>query len=395
MPAKPEIPLGKPETDRLELKGAKALENLRSLARAVVALLNAKGGQLWIGLAEHEGVASAAEPIAGLRGQMVRLQDGLIDLVEPSPIVGEEIDIVPIPLPEGADEGLLRVDVKRGRRGPYAFLDGMLRGYVVRSGSRVRPMTREELRSAFSGKRQEDLREELSAALSQELKKSAESGLRGLELLIQPALPDGVELPLDPKALLNVFRDATETGNRSIGWTFADSSGELRPAKGGGLAFLSGGQLDRLVVQRRGFVRYREPLERLFWKGNPKEIWPYALAEFPTSVLRLARRLYSSVDESVDPDAPVAAALSLFGIRGWTLRPHSPRAFGYQFREASPFDEDAIVPEPLIFSWKDVQSSPDRCGFRLLVRIYEGFGYFEDAVPAEFSRETGALTIAS
>jgi len=391
MPAKPEIPFGKAETDRLELKGAKALENLRSLARAVVALLNSKGGQLWIGLAEHEGVASTVEPIAGLRCQTVRLQDGLIDLVEPSPIVGEEIDIVPIPRPEGADEGLLRVDVKRGRRGPYAFLDGMLRGYVVRSGSRVRPMTREELRSGFSGKRREDFRQELSAALSQEFEKSAASGFRGLELLIQPALPDGVELPLDPKALLKLFREATETGNRELGWTFADSSGELRPAKGGGLAF----QRDRLVVQRRGLVRYREPLERLVWKGNPREIWPYALAELPTSVLRLARRLYSGVNERVDPEVPVAAALSLFGIRGWTLRPHSPRAVGYQFREAPPFDEDAVVPAPLIFSWKDVQSSPDRCGFRLLVRLYEGFGYFEDAVPAEFSRETGTLTIPS
>jgi len=47
----------------------------------------------------------------------------------------------------------------------------------------------------------------------------------------------------------------------------------------------------------------------------------------------------------------------------------------------------------VVLTWKDLQSSPDRCAFRLLVRVYEAFGHPEESLPIELSRETGQLTI--
>jgi len=36
---------------------------------------------------------------------------------------------------------------------------------------------------------------------------------------------------------------------------------------------------------------------------------------------------------------------------------------------------------------------PDRCAFRLIRRVYEGFGHREDAIPAEFDRASGQLLL--
>jgi len=388
------IPIGVSRMNRLEFKGAKALEDLRSLARAVVALLNANGGQLWIGLTERESVAEGIDPVTPLHRQASRLQDGLIDLVEPPPILGEEIAIVPVPVPEGSDAGLLMVNVKPGRRGPYAFLNGVMRGYVVRAGSRTRPMTRDELRSKFSRGDDGDVRDTVSAAMLKEQSELARNGYRGLQLLIQPATSTKLELPLDRPVLEPLLCDAAQTGNRPLGWVFVHPQGELKPARGG-VTFGSVGSPDLLLIQRSGRIRYREEAERLYWSGGPDEIWPYALMEFPTSVLRLASRLYANPAVGLDPDSPVVLALALFGIKGKVLRPHSPRAIGYLTAVTRPYEEDALIPDPVVCSWEDLRVSPDRCAFRLVSRIYEAFGYFEDALPAEFSRETGQLTIPS
>jgi hypothetical protein len=55
--------------------------------------------------------------------------------------------------------------------------------------------------------------------------------------------------------------------------------------------------------------------------------------------------------------------------------------------------DDLAWEDPLVFSLQEVIEEPDRCGFRLVRRVYEAFGFYEDAIPKEFDRKTGRLVL--
>lgn len=78
------IPLGQKEGPRLELKGADVLKDPEKIAREIVAMLNAEGGEVWVGLREEGNRAVAVEEIADPEGEQRRLLDFLGDVVEPS-----------------------------------------------------------------------------------------------------------------------------------------------------------------------------------------------------------------------------------------------------------------------------------------------------------------------
>jgi hypothetical protein len=84
----------------------------------------------------------------------------------------------------------------------------------------------------------------------------------------------------------------------------------------------------------------------------------------------------------------VLADLSLFGLRGWKLRPGSPRFLGpgvvWDFSEGVVFEErDLLLQQPLVFTWREVRETPDRCGFRLMQALYREFGYGDEALPMD------------
>ena len=145
-----EWPLGKREDLHTEFKRAEALKDPGNIAREVVGFLNAEGGRIWIGFGETGGVADSVEPISDPDKQRDRLRDALVDLIEPSPTIGRELEISFVPFPDEPNRGVLAVDVKRGARAPYALLRQTMRAYLQRTGSRLRPMTREELGKAFA-----------------------------------------------------------------------------------------------------------------------------------------------------------------------------------------------------------------------------------------------------
>jgi hypothetical protein len=48
---------------------------------------------------------------------------------------------------------------------------------------------------------------------------------------------------------------------------------------------------------------------------------------------------------------------------------------------------------PLVFKAEEIEAEPDRCGCRLVERVYEGFGLGRDAIPREFDQEAGRLLL--
>ncbi len=53
--------------------------------------------------------------------------------------------------------------------------------------------------------------------------------------------------------------------------------------------------------------------------------------------------------------------------------------------------KDLVV--ELEFSAEQIQQEPDRCGYRLVERVYEAFSYRREQIPEEFDQKTGRLIL--
>jgi hypothetical protein len=383
------IPLGEKEGPRLEFKGADALKDPEKIAREVVALLNADGGEVWVGLREEAGRAVAVDTIQDLSRERRRLLDSLIDRIEPSP-ASNELEIREVPQ---EDPRVLCISVSpEAAHQPYAaLLTKGGRDFSVRVGDRIAPMSRPSLARAF---REESARREVALDRANQKirdKRNAlqEKGEGVLWVSLEPL--SEIEIDIQDRRIEDYLRNPELTGNRSGGWTFSDSS--YRPIPGKDLIGTHPDEVRRVEIRREGGMEFRIPLTALNWKVGGEELWPYCLLEYPISAMRLARRIYLDKGRMA-PNDLILADLALIGIQGWKLRPNSPGAW---FLSTPPrvFSEtkDLVWDPPLIFRFEELDGSPDLCGFRLVARVYEAFGYRREQIPREFDQKAGRLIL--
>lgn len=395
------VTLGDEEGLHREFKRAAALKTPDIIARGVVAFLNEDGGSLCVGIAEDgQGRAKAYEPIPDVDAERQRLQNVLIDTIEPPPTVDDDVTISV--LSRHGTEGLLLVKVKEGggSRPPYALLDKGRRGYFKRTGSRIRTMTREELAESFA-KVPED-RSKRHAVIQQVDKKLTGwigASPAGLRMLVKPIEP--IPLRLAKAELHSLLVDPEKTGNRELGWTFINPRAELRamhPNKAWRFGKRSDVQWLELS-EETGELEFFVSRDRLHWHGNPNELWPFALLELPVSVLRLAKVLYSAHTKSTG-NGEIVLALGIDGIGDCTLRPHSPDSVGYVVPRldlvplVNLADRDFFSGTPSVVSRQEVIDAPDRCAVQLVAQLYRDFGYDEEQLPREYNRDTGRLVFA-
>lgn len=371
-------------------------------------MLNAEGGEIWVGLGEADGVAVAVEEIPEPELSRQSLRDFLVSTVEPSPSPGE-IEIDPIPSAKGS---VLRLLVKPDpSRKPYALLRRSGRAFWIRIADRLRVMDREEIRESFRGSKpgtdelrraEETLKSELNALQGEAGRDRV--GIFWLRILPVP------RFSLDLGALQrgNLLLDPRETENRRTGQTFFQAYGPK-----GGMPRLDSGRLvvgesdaAALSIYRHEGIKLRLPLEKLHAGHEPgatKPLYWLSLMELPVSVFRLLSKMIESGDYWEKPLAPKTlflCSIALFGLEGWTLRPSSPRAyqvdewFNYLHQEPrSSSDQDFVLANPLPFAVSEVQDHPDRCGFLLTSRVYEAFGLGPDQMPPEFDQKAGRLIL--
>lgn len=114
--------------------------------------------------------------------------------------------------------------------------------------------------------------------------------------------------------------------------------------------------------------------------------------ELPISLFRLMSKLLRSF-----PGGPtqVIGGFAMSGIKGWRLQGGSPRGPTLPWFKAKEFAGDLLETDPgqLTFSREEIEQRPDRCGFRLIRLIYEGFGFETDAIPGEFDQLEGILRL--
>lgn len=378
-----QIPLGKKEGQRLEFKGRDALQNRFKIGREVVGMLNAEGGDIWIGLAEEAGRAVRVEGIEKPEVEKRALRDFLVDTVEP-PLSSGEFEIRTVTDAQGGTVLKIHVQPKENRR-PYALLKKNLRDYAVRIDERLRTMDHTEIHQATSASDTDRQAEERLKTLKE--KNRTPLWPRGtFQIRFQPINDMAIEIQDD--IFQEILLDPRLTGNRRVGGHFARASHQPRLAQGK-VCWSDFQNALQAEIQSDGSMRFAATLELFHWKGGPRELWANALLEFPVSAFRIASFLYSRFAPELE--TRVAVACALLGLQGWSLRPYAPDNLRSLARIQEYGEQDFEWGH--IYDASDIREEPDRCGFRLVRKIYEAFGYREDEMPRYFEPETGRLVL--
>lgn len=378
------FPIGKREDQTLEFKAADALKNPSTIAREVVAMLNAQGGEVWVGMRDQDDVATSVDSIRDVEVAKKSLLDHLVSVIDPKPQSGElSIEVV-----TDGERKALRIRVTPIETSkPYAFTkDGALH-FVMRIDHRVRAMTRDEIIPSRRTTSSPGRLAVLSAAAW------TRAGFR-LWLGLAPNQDLGWNIQDD--ALANFIRDARLSGNRHVGWTFVRrnaGSDPTREIKQGRREF---GYEDSALttLHDNGCIEFFAALD---WLRNsrqpPKEINPIALIESVTSILRLARALYERAETS--KPSSVSIDWLVTGLNGWTLPPYPPDTYGYEDSPARYASEVNLTPRrgPMAVPMSVLHDNPDRLAFNLVREIYEAFGLTEQQVPMAYDRKTQRLTL--
>jgi hypothetical protein len=252
-------------------------------------------------------------------------------------------------------------------------------------------MSRQEIFGQRAGKGKDSTVEQAIRRLVKARDLCRDSGESRLWLGLQPAR----SISLDPQEdrFRQLALDPAITGNRRAGWQFAQASHPPKLRKDriewGLWSDLLGKYVSRAEVRKRGELWFWTALERLYRKGEEREIWPLVLLEYPISAFRISRVIYQGL---LDPEDRVAADLALFGTGGWGLREGTPGDF-FLGNDLTRSEEPDLIWEPEVFTFKEINEAPDRCGFRLVRRVYQAFGWREEDMPRQFDRETGKLIL--
>ncbi len=385
MARRPSEILGMRESQSLEFKRAEALKKPLSIARAIVSMLNAgEGGEIWIGVEELEGRATRLEGIEDITPAERRLWDYLVEALEPSP--STEVRLEQVPFEEGA---LLVASVeRRPKAAPYAVRrDGGLY-FWIRTGDRVRPMDRAELVESFTktGAGVDPVQGALQA-LAESRDKARKDGMAWL--MIRPAADQGLRIGREQ---IERWMDPTKTGNRRIGWTYARSFSEARRTGEDWEIRTGNGQL--MTVAETGALEFRLPLSAFVHGDDDRELYPYAVLEYPVSITRL----YRAMQAEMTHECRCVLGFAMFGLRGWKLRPFSPRAPDHRrshpgHPHAPPFEEKELAFD-LRVQWDSLKAPNDRVALQVVERIYHAFGYESEAIPREFDQDAALLRLA-
>lgn len=381
-----QIQLGQREGQSLEFKGADSVKKPFSISREVVAMLNAGGGEIWIGVREANGFAVEVEGLPDADRRKVDLLNHLIEVVEPR-LRAEDVRVEVVEL-EG--RRVLQLLVAPGKdRGPFAQLKEGGRHFVRRVDHRIRPMTREEILESeaqieSSPVRLKELREGV-------LKRSKP----GLWVGVQP-LP-ALRIDVQAKELEGFLLDPTKSGNRMEGWSFRyPPMAGIRPTPNAGRIEFGRDDYHKTTVWEDGCIEFWTTLEGLHHRTDSiKEIYPHALLEYPVAVMRLAKHVYDELGTS-RPNA-VFVDVALTQTDDWYLPAFPPETYGYRestSREKNPvyqlrqrLDDGQFLPaSPLMFTWEEFRADYEQAGYLLVRSIYQAFHLPEDRISHEYDR---------
>ena len=390
------VPIGRREGLKLEFKSVGSLDRPLSIAREVVAMLNAEGGKVWIGLSETDGIATREENVPDAGKQKDRLWNVFLEKIDPEPREDVLIEVVS----GSGGVSLLCIDVRRDeKRGPYA-LRGESLLFLRRVDHRVRAMTREEI----LGKEPSTL-DEATRALG--LRRDAILALPDdrFWLAFQPSPPGALDASALKVRVRDLLSDPTRAGNRRSGWNYGlPSSRDLR-LEGNAAAGTRVAREDvdggKVAIAGDGCVEFEIPLSFLendqkLDRRETRELHPLALLEYVVSATRLVRALREPLEELGLQNVSFLVDFAITRAKGWTIPEYAPGTHGYRLPKTWPPHELGEVLQPrarLQFPVEQLASNPDRVGFRVVKEIYEILGLTDDRIPAAYDRAREFLTL--
>lgn len=397
------IPIGERESQRLEFKDKEALKTPEIIARAIVGMLNAEGGDVWIGIGEDDhGVGSELQNIENIDRELDRLLDALLDRIEPAPLSTEVVIEK-----QGTGNHVMRIRIKPdAERRPFAFLKQSGRHFIRRVGAKNLYLSRMELGDLFSLGRTESPVIRRAKALVNERASLIGEGPSSLWLRIVPV--ERVEFVERGRTRLeNLLRDPTLSNNRKTGWNFTSQFHEPE-SDHDGLATRRG-IMTEIRVRYDGEIRFRVELIECSWAGRIGGGWPdgtdpdrtfysTSLIEYPVSVLRLAAKLYRDAETfqpQLQDDSIFLVDFLVTGLDGWLLRPHDPEAISLSITKPHEYHGGSILTlvDPHQIPAGELRDNPDRQGLRIVRYLYRSFGFAETDIPQYFNQETGRLEL--
>jgi len=395
------LPLGKLEGQRLEFKSAQAIENLAGLtiARSVAAMLNAEGGEIWIGVQEERETATALQSIPEPEAAVRRLWDHLIDVLEPKP-ASDALRIEAVPWERGV---VLRMTCRpQTSSGPVAVLQKQARLYLIRTGARVRNLSREELSGFFvreasgSGawsdpvsKGRDELRERLKdanqpggsrfwlgARLVSTVAKSIDVYGSEVDLLLR----DPQRIGVSGQEYASVVSSRIEETQRSKRPPHTRRMGNIERRA---LEVIATGTTI-FTCQLSALAAPRVPGSRI----EPHEVDPVVLMGMSASFARFTRGIFELAAAAEDDEVLIGLALTLDSR--WLLRPGVPP----RNQMAAPVELTDYQPsEEIREAWSVFAESPDRVGVRILARLYHDFGLRREDLPPFYDESSGRVTL--
>ncbi len=382
---KPPYPLGRRESQELEFEAATASNE--KVARELVAMLNASGGELWLGVREEDGVAASFEHVADVDRRWGSLLDDLLSKIEPAPTneVTRRIEHV-------AAGDVLVIRVQPARR-PYALKkrEGG-RQYLLRVDDRILPMNDDQIRAAYAsrppqGRDAPDSAHEASALDERRAVRLEASPDRLWVASLALPPPD---LDVQDERLQQLLTDPSSSGSRRSGRTFG-WPGRKPALKRDALEL---GELDLrwTRIQQDGLLEFSVPARHLAGLAKePDELDGTGILEYVIAFVRLSAAVYRPFEVE-----RVLFDLALSGADRYHLPAYPPGTYGHGLvHERPPAYGDAayVRTSPLAVAAQELDANPDRVGFRLVRALYQAYGLPEDRIPAAYDRKLERLTL--
>ena len=385
------IPLESPESEHLEFKSKEILLEPDKVAREVVAMLNALdsrlggGGEIWIGVRPSPKLVEV-QAIEDPERERRRLQDYLLDVIEPHPS-GREVAVSTVAAAgQGGPVLLVRVKPPDPARRPFALMrphGG--RYYLRRFGDRLVPMSREEIfdlaRQAPGSREENQAVQSLRDGMRQALARRCARLWLGIESETAGEMDFG---RIEESGLLS---DPTRSGTPRSSFNFTTAAfygrARLDSDPGARSSLRLGDDSISLRLLKTGGLRLEAAMEKLSAGRVPfleeaNLLSPEPILGYLISTLRLTSAILN--DASLwqrQPGGQVWALLGFVGLEGWGLLPGNLGNWPARRHEVRRFPwQDLIPATPLGFSREQILRDPDGCAMRLVRLLYEAFGIY-------------------
>ena len=411
-----------PEQQHLEFKATFEHRNptARSeILRDIVAMANAGGGYLIIGIADDGNGQAARFADSNLMSDSVSMIKSIRSLCHDH--ISERIEGIEIRNRDVNGNTVIVVRVPISGRRPHMVTRDHRTHFVTRVEDGKREMSLAEIREAFvsdpigmrlasieaklsdlfriktRGQRKKELTEASRTHVSDTLVRS-DDGLLLAEVLRErfrnevggspflwlsatPVTPRPRLIDVDSAEIVATL--STPPGSRPEGWNMAGLDHRFRRSLTG--LELGTKEYEYLEVFENGHLEFWTPLDEHFcWRQSPEErkrrprLYPYPVVEYPVSFLRLASALLEVVGYADE----IMVQLEYRNVSGYILRPGQPGSPDFELPLISsvPFAGSHLFVGPIRVSGNPALE-PDRVAFDLLKLVYRAFDIGTEGIP--------------